>query len=261
MDHLTPQDRAKRSVGIAAVERYVRPGMLVGLGSGTTSHWFVRAVGQAVADGLDVRGVPTSVSTLELARSLDIPLVGFDAFDRLDLVVDGPDEVDRNGYMIKGGGACLLWERIVADAADYNVCVADTSKLVDRLGRFPLPIEVVEHGWESTTRSIARLLRLHGYSDIRLVRRSGDAGPILTDSRNYIVDAHLEAITDPLALDRELNWIPGVVENGLFTGMADEVIFSDPEGAISVMQTSSAPAARPTTTTRGRSLAGSDRFA
>jgi ribose 5-phosphate isomerase A len=254
MNDLTPQDRAKQNVGIAAVERYVRPGMLLGLGSGTTSHWFVRAVGKAVKQGLDLRGVPTSRSTLELARSLDIPLIRFDAFDRLDLVVDGPDEVDRNGYMIKGGGACLLWERIVADAADYNVCVADTSKLVDQLGRFPLPIEVVQHGWESTTRSIARLLTLHGYPDVQLVRRSGKTGPVLTDSGNFIVDAHLVAITDPLALDRELNWIPGVVENGLFTGMADEVIFSDPDGAISVMQTSSAPAARPTTTTRGRRL-------
>lgn len=254
---LTPQDRAKRNVGIAAVERYVKPGMLLGLGSGTTSHWFVRAVGQAVAEGLDIKGVPTSTSTLVLARSLDIPLIGFDDFDRLDLVVDGPDEVDHNGYMIKGGGACLLWERIVADAADYNVCVADTTKLVDQLGRFPLPIEVVQHGWESTTRSIARLLAHHGYPEVRLVRRAGDGGPVLTDSGNFIVDAHMVAITDPLALDRELNWIPGVVENGLFTGMADEVIFSDPEGAISVMPTASAPAARPTTTTRGRRLATS----
>lgn len=254
---LTPQDRAKRNVGIAAVERYVKPGMLLGLGSGTTSHWFVRAVGQAVAKGLDIKGVPTSTSTLALARSLDIPLIGFDDFDRLDLVVDGPDEVDHNGYMIKGGGACLLWERIVADAADYNVCVADTTKLVDQLGRFPLPIEVVQHGWESTTRSIARLLAHHGYPEVRLVRRAGDDGPVLTDSGNFIVDAHMVAITDPLALDRELNWIPGVVENGLFTGMADEVIFSDPEGTISVMPTASAPAARPTTTTRGRRLATS----
>jgi ribose 5-phosphate isomerase A len=258
MSDLSPQDRAKRNVGIAAVERYVRAGMLLGLGSGTTSHWFVRAVGKAVAGGLEIRAVPTSVSTLQLATSLGIPLLGFDEFDRLDLVVDGPDEVDRNGYMIKGGGACLLWERIVADAADYNVCVADTSKLVDQLGRFPLPIEVVQHGWESTTRSIARLLSLHGYTDVRLVRRRGDTGPILTDSGNFIVDAHLVAITDPLALDRELNWIPGVVENGLFTGMADEVIFSDPGGAISVMHTSSAPAARPTTTTRGRRIDGAD---
>jgi ribose 5-phosphate isomerase A len=255
MSELTPQDRAKETVGRAAVARYVRPHMLLGLGSGTTSQWFVRALGQAVAQGLQIRGVATSTSTHELATSLGIPLVGFGDFDRIDLVVDGPDEVDRSGYMIKGGGACLLWERIVADAANRNVCVADTSKLVERLGSFPVPIEVVQHGWESTTRSIARLLALHGYPDVKLVRRGGDQ-PVVTDSGNVIVDAHLLAITDPLVLDRELNWIPGVVENGLFTGLADEVIFSNPEGHISVMETSSAPAGRPTTTVRGLGTRG-----
>ncbi|HEX6025788.1 MAG TPA: ribose-5-phosphate isomerase RpiA [Solirubrobacter sp.] len=254
MQTLTSQDRAKKAVGIAAVERYVRPGMLLGLGSGTTSHWFVRALGAAVAEGLDVRGVPTSTSTRELAESLHIPLVGFDAFDRIELIVDGPDEVDRNGHMIKGGGACLLWERIVADAADHYVVVADTTKLKDRLGAFPLPIEVVPYGWESTARSIARLLALHGYPpDVPLVRRADATGaPVVTDSGNFIIDAHLGAITDLLVLDRELNWIPGVVEHGLFTGCADEVIFSDPDGVITVMACHDAPAGRPTTTRHGR---------
>ena len=196
MSGLTAQDRAKRAVGIAAVERYVKPGMLLGLGSGTTSHWFVRALGAAVAGGLEVRGVPTSTSTRELAESLRIPLAGFDEIDRLELIVDGPDEVDRDGHMIKGGGACLLWERIVADAADYYVVVADVSKLKDRLGAFPLPIEVVQHGWESTTRSIGRLLAVHGYpADVPLVRRVDAAGvPVVTDSGNFLVDAHLGAI-------------------------------------------------------------------
>jgi ribose 5-phosphate isomerase A len=253
MGTLSRQDQAKRAVGLAAVERYVRPGMLLGLGSGTTSHWFVRALGAAVAEGLDVRGVPTSNATRALAESLHIPLVGFDEFDRLELVVDGPDEIDRDGHMIKGGGACLLWERIVGDAADRYVVVADTSKLKDRLGAFPLPIEVVQHGWESTTRSIARLLALHGYpADVPLVRRVDAAGaPVITDSGNVIVDAHLGAITDPLVLDRELNWIPGVVENGLFTGIADEVILADPDGTITVMECRDSPAGRPTTTAHG----------
>jgi ribose 5-phosphate isomerase A len=251
---LSAQDRAKQAVGIAAVERYVREGMLLGLGSGTTSHWFVRALGAAVAAGLEVRGVPTSTATRELAESLRIPLVGFDEFDRLELIVDGPDEVDRDGHMIKGGGACLLWERIVADAADHYVVVADVSKLKDRLGAFPLPIEVVPYGWESTTRSIRRLLMLHGYpDDVRLVRRAGENGaPVVTDSGNFIVDTHLGTIADALVLDRELNWIPGVVEHGLFTGIADEVIFADPEGAVTVMACHNAPAGRPTTTSHGR---------
>jgi ribose 5-phosphate isomerase A len=115
----------------------------------------------------------------------------------------------------------------------------------------------VQHGWESTTRSIARLLALHGYDDVRLIRRAAGDAPVVTDSGNFIVDAHLLAITDPLVIDRELNWVPGVVENGLFTGIADEVIFSDPDGNVSVMRTSSAPAARPTTTPRGRRLSAS----
>ena len=253
MSPLTAQDRAKRAVGLAAVERYVRPGMLLGLGSGTTSHWFVRALGAAVAEGLDVRGVPTSNATRELALSLGIPLVGFGEIDRLQVVVDGPDEVDHDGHTIKGGGAALLWERIVADAADFYVIVADTSKLKDRLGAFPLPIEVVQHGWESTTRSIRRLLVLHGYpADVALVRRGDDAGaPLLTDSGNFIVDAHLQAIPDPLVIDRELNWIPGVVENGLFTGLADEVLFADPDGTITIMDCRDSPAGRPTTTPHG----------
>jgi ribose 5-phosphate isomerase A len=259
METLTPQDEAKKAVGIAAVERYVRPGMLLGLGSGTTSHWFVRALGAAVAQGLDVRGVPTSTSTRELAQSLGVPLAGFDEFHRLDLVVDGPDEVDREGHMIKGGGACLLWERIVADAADHYVVVADTSKLKDRLGAFPLPIEVVRYGWESTTRSIARLLALHGYpADVPLVRRVDAAGtPVLTDSGNFLIDAHLGSIPAPLAIDRELNWIPGVVESGLFTGIADEVILSDPEGNITVIECRDSPAGRPTTTPHGLRVRGS----
>ena len=253
METLTLQDQAKKAVGIAAVERYVRPGMLLGLGSGTTSHWFVRALGAAVAQGLEVRGVPTSTSTRQLAESLGIRLAGFDEFDRLELVVDGPDEVDHDGHMIKGGGGCLLWERIVADAADYYLVVADTSKLKNRLGAFPLPIEVVQHGWESTTRSIARLLGLHGFpADVPLVRRVDAAGgPVVTDSGNFIIDAHLASIPDPLAIDRELNWIPGVVENGLFTGLADEVIFSDPEGNVTVIQCRHSPAGRPTTTPHG----------
>ncbi|MGC5615107.1 ribose-5-phosphate isomerase RpiA [Georgenia sp. Z1491] len=256
MDALSAQDRAKKAVGIAAVERYVRPGMLLGLGSGTTSHWFVRALADKVADGLEVRGVPTSNATKDLALELGVPLVGFDEIDRLELVVDGPDEVDHDGHMIKGGGACLLWERIVADAADCYVVVADTSKLKDRLGAFPLPIEVIQHGWESTSRSIGRLLQHHGYpAGVDLVRRVDQAGEVvITDSGNFIVDAHLKEIDDPLVLDRELNWIPGVVENGLFTGLADEVIFCDPSGEVSIMSCEHAPAGRPTTTPHGLRL-------
>ena len=141
----------------------------------------------------------------------------------------------------------------MADAADRYLVVADTSKLKDTLGAFPVPIEVIQHGWESTTRSIRRLLELHGYpADVRLVRRIDATGaPVITDSGNVIVDAHLIRIPDPLVLDRELNWIPGVVENGIFTGLADEVIFADPAGEITIMHCERAESARPTTTPHG----------
>ncbi|MGB7447946.1 MAG: ribose-5-phosphate isomerase RpiA [Ornithinimicrobium sp.] len=253
MPSLSAQDQAKKAVGAAAVERYVEPGMLVGLGSGTTSRWFVRALGAAVADGLTVRGVPTSSTTTNLATSLGIPLAGFDEFDRLELIVDGADEIDPRGNIIKGGGASLLWERIVADAADRYVVIADSDKLRDELGAGPLPIEVVQYGWESTTRSIDRLLRLHGFPlDVPLAQRASDSGsPVVTDSGNFIVDAHLHSIPDPTVLDRELNWIPGVVENGLFTGLADEVLFANTSGELTVMDCHETPAARSTTTPHG----------
>jgi len=257
MPPLSPQDEAKKVVGAAAVERYVRPGMLLGLGSGTTSRWFVRALGAAVASGLEVRGVATSRTTHDLAESLGIPLVGFDEFDRLDIAIDGCDQTDHAGNLIKGGGGSLLWERIVVDAADRYVVIADSGKLSDQLGAFPLPIEVVQHGWQSTTRSIQRLLHLHGFpSTIPLIRRTDTESAVITDSGNFIVDAHLHSIPDPLVLDRELSWIPGVVEHGLFTGLADEVLLAEPSGGLTVMSCHDTPAARRTTTLHG--LRGSE---
>ena len=254
MTALTPQDRAKRAVGIAAVERYVKPGMLLGLGSGTTSHWFVRALGAAVADGLEVRGVPTSTSTRELAESLRIPLVGL----RRDRPARADRRRPRRGRPRRPHDQGR--RRVPAVGADRRRRGRPLRRrgrhleALDRLGAFPLPIEVVQHGWQSTARSIGRLLALHGYpADVPLVRRVDAAGaPVITDSGNFLVDAHLGSIADPLVIDRELNWIPGVVENGLFTGLADEVLFADPQGTITVMRCGSAPAGRPTTTPRGR---------
>ena len=253
MEPRTAQDKAKCTAGKAAIDAYVRDGMKLGLGSGTTSHWFVRALGQAVADGLDVVGVPTSTATRDVAKEAGVPLTTLAEVDRLDLTIDGADEIDHDGAMIKGGGACLLWERIVADASDRMVAIVDDSKLVDTLGAFPLPIEVVPFSWESTRRSIARLLAHHGYADPELRLRTRDGETVVTDSGNYIIDAHLGAISDPLVLDAELNWIPGVVENGLFTGIADEVVIGSADGTHEIRDVGSAPSARPTTTRRGRS--------
>ncbi|RKT89046.1 ribose 5-phosphate isomerase A [Saccharopolyspora antimicrobica] len=250
MQPRTEQDKAKWASGTAAIEAYVRDGMKLGLGSGTTSHWFVRALGEAVAQGLDVVGVPTSTGTRDLALEVGVPLTTLAAVERLDLTIDGADEIDHDGAMIKGGGACLLWERIVADASDRMVAVVDDSKLVDTLGAFPLPIEVVPFSWESTRRSIARLLGRLGYADPDLRLRTAGGETVVTDSGNYLIDAHLGSIEDPTALDGQLNWIPGVVENGLFTGIADEMIIGFPSGEHEIRDTGSAPSARPSTTSR-----------
>ena len=227
----TPQDAAKYAVGRAAVERYAHDGARLGLGSGTTSAWFVRALGEKVAEGLQVVGVPTSTYTRDLALSLNIPLIDINDLDRpLDVTLDGPDEIDHDGDMIKGGGACLLWERMVAEASTIMVCIADDTKLVDRLGRFPLPIEVVQFGWQATRRSVSALFGDLGYDGVQIVRRVRDGQPVVTDSGNFILDAHMVAVTDKAALDTNLNWIAGVVEHGLFTGVAHEVLMASPSG-------------------------------
>ena len=241
----TPQEAAKYAVGRAAVQRYAQDGARLGLGSGTTSAWFVRALGEKVAEGLDVVGVPTSTATRDLALSLGIRLVDINDLDRpLDVTLDGPDEVDHDGDMIKGGGACLLWERMVAEASTKMVCIADDTKLVDQLGRFPLPIEVVQYGWQATQRSISALLTDLGYSDIKIERRVRDGQPVVTDSGNYILDAHMVAITDKALLDTNLNWIAGVVENGLFTGIAHEILMATPSGETRIIDLPNRSAAR-----------------
>src|SRR5512140_196540 len=141
------RDRAKYAAGVKAIAQYFRDGMVVGLGSGTTSHWMVRALAPLVRDGLRIVGVPTSKGTRDLAASLGIPLADLNENLELDVTLDGPDEIDRAGRMIKGGGACLLWEKIVAAATRRYVVIADDRKLVDVLGRFPLPVEVIPFGW------------------------------------------------------------------------------------------------------------------
>lgn len=244
------QDRAKWAAGTAAIDAYIHDGMKLGLGSGSTSHWFVRALGEAVKDGLDVVGVPTSTGTRDLAIEVGVPLTTLADAGRLDLTVDGADEIDADGVMIKGGGACLLWERIIAETSEKMVCVVDGGKVVDRLGAFPLPIEVVQFEWEATRNGIAALLSELGYQGVELTRRMQGDEPLVTDSGNFIVDAHLEAITDPLAIDSKLNWIPGVVENGLFSGIAAEMIIGRTDGSHEVRDVSTSASGRPAT--RGR---------
>ena len=231
MTFATPQDAAKYAAGRKAVEVYLRPGLKVGLGSGTTSHWFVRALGEHVAEGLDVVGVPTSTATRELALELGIPLADLDDVGTLDLTIDGVDEIDPEGAMIKGGGGSLLWERIVAGASRRMIAVLDPSKIVDTLGAFPLPVEVVRFGWTTTRRSLAGLLADAGYGEVTIARRAAGGEPLVTDSGNFILDAHLGRITDKARLARTLDLIPGVVETGLFVGVADEMVVGQPDGS------------------------------
>lgn len=241
-----PQDQAKYAVGRAAVQRYAHDGARLGLGSGTTSAWFVRALGEAVEDGLQVVGVPTSNFTRNLAIEVGVPLIEInDLTEPLDVTLDGPDEVDHDGDQIKGGGACLLWERMVAEASRKVVCIADDTKLVDQLGRFPMPIEVVQYGWMATERSVRALLVDLGYpADVEIVRRARDGEVVVTDNGNFILDAHLKAITDKPLLDTQLNLIPGVVENGMFTGIVDEILMASPTGDTRLIELPNRHAAR-----------------
>ncbi len=227
---LSPQDIAKRAAGAAAIDRYVTSGMKLGLGSGSTSHWMVKTLGERVRAGLDVVGVPTSTGTAEVARAAGVPLADLNDLGELDLTFDGADEIDRQLRMIKGGGACLLWEKIVATASKRMVALVDDKKVVDGLGAFPLPVEVIRFGWTATQRLIERLLAEHGLEQAEVVIRGGPATPLLTDSGNVILDCRLTTIADPDGLTVGLNSIPGVVENGLFCGIADAALIGYPDG-------------------------------
>jgi ribose 5-phosphate isomerase A len=236
MKPASAQDEAKLASGIKAIDHYLRPGMKVGLGSGTTSHWFVRALADRVAKGFDVVGVPTSNATRELARELGVPLTDLGTVDQLDVTIDGADEIDHQGSMIKGGGACLLWEKIVAAASKKMVAVVDDKKVFERLGRFPLPVEVIPFGWQSTERLLRELFVSAGFDkSVRITTRMKNGERLLTDSGNFILDCHLEAIADPLSLAPRFNAIPGVVENGLFVGIASEMIVGHADGSADIV--------------------------
>lgn len=235
-DGLSGQDRAKQTAGIRAATELCHDGMRLGLGSGTTSHFFVRALAERVRQGLDIVGVPTSTATYDLARKLDVPLADLNDLVDLDLTIDGPDEMAPDGSMIKGGGACLLWEKVVARASRRVMIVADNTKLVDHLGAFPLPIEVLPFGWRSTQRLITELLSEHGYTDADPVLRVRNDQRVLTDSGNYILDVALGKVTDQAQLTVLLNQIPGVVENGFFVGIADGVVVGRPDRSSEIIE-------------------------
>ena len=242
---LAPSDLAKRAAAAHALEM-VEDGMMLGLGTGSTAGWFVRLLADRIrAEGLSVEGVATSSATVWLAEELGVPLRRLDDVPRIDLVVDGADEIDARLNLIKGGGAALLQEKIVAAASARMVVIADDSKQVAHLGRFPLPVEIVRFGWTATRRLVSELLAAMDVDGHRAEVRMGKDGPLVTDEGNLILDLHLERIGDPPALATALNILPGVVETGLFIDMAHCAIIGRPDGTAAMLWRPGARGAAP----------------
>ena len=219
------QNQMKQAVAQAAVEQF-RDGMIVGLGSGSTAALMIQGLGQRLASGQlkDIVGVTTSFQGEVLAAELGIPLLSLNAVSRIDLAIDGADEVDPSFQLIKGGGACHVQEKLVAARAERFVVVVDSTKLVERLNLdFLLPVEVLPGAWRQVQQ---RLLAMSGKAELRMADRK--AGPVVTDQGNLVLDVRFDGgIANPLDLERTINNIPGVLENGLFVNLAHEVLVGE----------------------------------
>ena len=229
-------ERQKARAAAAALD-YIETGMTLGLGSGSTAEIFLRLLGERVKDGLKVQGVPTSQRTAEVAEEAGVPLIDVDHVDNIAVTIDGADEVDGRFQLIKGGGACLLREKIIAQASDLMVVMVDETKLVSTLGRFPLPVEVDRFGFSLTAKQIYHALRKAGVAspDVQLRRKGDGLEPLITDGGNYILDCSCTAIPDAAAAADNLCHIPGVVEHGLFINLARVVIVGE-DGEARVME-------------------------
>ena len=216
----------KKAVGEKAAE-YVENGMVVGLGTGSTAHYMILRLGERVQEGLEIRAVATSKASEATAREVGIPIVEFKDVESIDLAIDGADEIDPQKNLIKGGGGALLREKIIESFAKKLIIIVDESKQVDLLGDFKVPVEIVPFAWELTQKQIEDM---GGRTYLRV--REGEV--FVTDNGNYILDCDFGKIEDPATLSKWLNMIPGVVENGIFPGMADLVVMAYKDGRVEV---------------------------
>ncbi len=232
---LSPIDTAKFVAARRAVA-FVEDGMKVGLGTGSTAAWMVKCLGERVRDeGLKISGVPTSTRTAELARQVGINVTSLDEARWLDLTIDGTDEYDAELCLIKGGGGALLQEKIVATASDQMIVIADPSKAVEALGAFPLPVEVIPFGWQTSKALIEEMLDAMDVLGQNATLRMNADAPYVTDEGNHILDLHLKRIGNPRQLSLVLNQVPGVVENGLFIDICDVVVTGHGDGRVEVV--------------------------
>lgn len=231
---MSPADRAKQAAAERAVG-FVETGMKLGLGTGSTAAFMVRALAERVQrEGLRLTCVPTSRRTAELAESLGLHVVTLDEARWLDLTIDGADEVDDTLTLIKGGGGAHLIEKIVATASDRMVVIADWAKRVETLGAFPLPIEVIRFGWHTTQALVEEALAGLDVEGRHSSLRMNGQAPFLTDEGNFVIDLHLGRIGNPRQLALVLNQVPGVVENGLFVDICDTLVIGHPDGQAEV---------------------------
>lgn len=234
IDHLSLSDRSKYACALRA-SALVENGMKVGLGTGSTAYWLVYHLAERVrSEGLEFVGVPTSNKTREQAQAEGLKLISMDDAGRLDITIDGADEFDQSMNLIKGGGGAHLQEKIVAFGSDRMVVIADETKKVNKLGKFPLPVEVLKFGSASSQKQIEELLTAQNYKDFTVQMRMEKNKPFITDEGNYIFDLNLGEIQNPRKLCVDLNIIPGVVENGLFIDVCKAVVIGYSDGTAKI---------------------------
>ena len=228
-------DRAKRAAALRAAEM-VEDGMRVGLGTGSTAAHLVARLGERAREGLRITCAATSEGTARQAREAGLAVAALDELGRLDLTIDGADELDPALDLVKGGGGALLREKIVAAASDRMVVIADASKAVARLGAFPLPVEIVPFGARSTAALVAGAMAGLGHRGLKPRPRAADGAPFETDGGHHILDLDLGRIEDARAISAALNAVPGVVENGLFLGMCDAAVLGHADGGTEIRE-------------------------